>query len=231
MRAIAIIPARGGSRRLPGKNIKPFHDAPIIAYAIRAALEYSAFTRVMTSTDSREIAEVATSFGAEVPFMRSARAADDHATTVDVLLEVLDAYRERGEYFDLGCCIYPCNPFLTAEKLARGRQVLETRGYDCVFAATRYSHPVQRGFTIEAGRIALLFPEHRDTRSQDLPVVLHDAAQFYWFRVAALQAERALWTGNTGCIEVPELEAQDIDTAEDWTLAELKYQRWRAREA
>ncbi|MEY4578052.1 MAG: hypothetical protein RL701_2755, partial [Pseudomonadota bacterium] len=229
-RAIAIIPARGGSRRLPGKNIRLFDGVPIIAHPIRAALEYGGFDRVMTSTDSPQIADSARSHGAEVPFMRSAVSANDHATTVEVLLEVLEGYKELGSEFDLGCCIYPCNPFVTAEKLRQGRERLEANGFDCVLSAVRYAHPVQRSFTVEDGRVALLHPEQRDTRSQDLPAVLHDAAQFYWFDVKSLQTTRTVWTANTGCVEVPELEAQDIDTLQDWTLAELKYKCWKANQ-
>lgn len=227
MRTIAIIPARGGSRRLPGKNIKLFRGQPVIAYAIAAAREHG-FDRIMTSTDSQEIADIARGFGTEVPFMRSERTAGDLAPTAEVLIEVLECYRERGEKFDLGCCIYPCNPFLTVDKLAQAKQTLERTRRDCVFAAVRYGHPVQRAFTIEQDCMSLLFPQHRDTRTQDLPVTLHDAAQFYWFSVPALLSERTLWTSNTSCIEVSELEAQDIDTADDWVLAELKYDRWKA---
>jgi pseudaminic acid cytidylyltransferase len=226
--SIAIIPARGGSKRVPGKNIKSFEGVPIIAYAIRAARESGLFDVVMTSTDSDEIAQVARSHGADVPFMRSAASASDSATTVAALREVLDRYAQQGQAFERGCCIYPCNPFVTAERLQLARAKLEAEGCDCVLTAVRYSHPVQRSFVIERGRMRLLFPEQRDTRTQDLTPVLHDAAQLYFFRTDALLAHHTLWTDNTGVIEVPESEAQDIDTLADWSLAELKYRLWRA---
>jgi pseudaminic acid cytidylyltransferase len=229
--SIAIIPARGGSKRIPGKNIKSFEGVPIIAYAIRAARESGLFDVVMTSTDSDEIANIARSFGADVPFMRSAATANDTASTIAVLLEVIDRYAQQGKHFERGCCIYPCNPLLTPKLLELARGKLESEGFDCVFTAVRYNHAVQRSFVIEQGRMRLLFPEHRDTRTQDLAPVFHDAGQFYFFRTGALLAHETLWTGNTGVIEVAESDAQDIDTLEDWSLAAVKYRAMRARGA
>jgi pseudaminic acid cytidylyltransferase len=228
VRAVAMIPARGGSKRIPGKNIKSFEGLPIIAFAIRAALESNCFHEVMVSTDSDEIANVARRFGASVPFKRSARASDDHATTATVLLEVSAEYAARGQGFDLGCCIYPCNPFLTPDKLRTARATLEREGFDCVFSAVRYGYPPQRAFVVEQQRMRLLHPEHIDRRSQDLAPILHDAAQFYWFRTESLRRNGRLWTDNTGVIELPEAEVQDIDTDADWQLAELKHRIWTA---
>jgi pseudaminic acid cytidylyltransferase len=231
VRALAIIPARGGSKRIPGKNIKPFDGVPIIAFAIRAARESGAFDEVMVSTDSDEIAEVAVSHGAAVPFMRSAQAADDHATTSEVLLEVLEHQAARDQRFDLGCCIYPCNPFLTGDKLCAARRAFEAGSFDCLFAAVRYGYPPQRAFRVEDGRMQLVSPENIDRRSQDLEPIFHDAAQFYWFRVDSLMRSGRLWTANTGVMELPESEVQDIDTPSDWALAELKYRMWAASRA
>lgn len=225
--SIAIIPARGGSKRIPGKNIRPFAGAPIMRFAIDAALASRNFDRVMVSTDSAEIAEVAMRLGAEVPFLRSAKTSDDYATTAAVLLEVLETYRAQQHNFDLGCCIYPCNPFLTAERICEGRRLLES-GFDSVLTAARYASAVQRSFSVEQGRMQLLFPEHRHTRSQDLPPTFYDAGQFYWFRVASLLRTQAVWTENSGVLEIPAALAQDIDTLEDWALAEQKYRAWKA---
>jgi pseudaminic acid cytidylyltransferase len=222
--AIAIIPARGGSERIPGKNIKPLAGVPILAYPIGAALASQQFATVMVSTDSPAIADIARQYGAQVPFLRSTENSSSRATTVAVLLEVVARYAELGEHFELGCCLYPCNPFLTPEKLIEGRRKLHAGHFDSVISAVRYGHPVQRSFLLEHERIRWLFPEHRDTRSQDLPAVLHDAAQFYWYRTDALLTKQQLWTDNAGIIELPESEVQDIDTLEDWKMAELKYQ-------
>jgi N-acylneuraminate cytidylyltransferase len=227
VRSIAIIPARGGSERIPGKNIKPFEGQPIIAYAIGAARESAEFDTIMVSTDSEEIASVARSYAAEVPFLRSAVNASSRATTVAVLLEVIDAYAQRGQHFELGCCIYPCNPFLTAEKISRAKRQLQSANLDCVLSAVRYGSAVQRAFLVEQDRMRLLFPEHRDTRSQDLPPAFHDAAQFYYFRVDALLTHKALLTENAGVIELPDAEVQDIDTPEDWARAEHKHRAWK----
>jgi pseudaminic acid cytidylyltransferase len=231
VRALAIIPARGGSKRIPGKNIKSFEGVPIIAFAIGAARESGAFDEIMVSTDSEEIAEVAVRHGAAVPFLRSVQAADDHATTSEVLTEVLDRYAASDQRFELGCCIYPCNPFLTADKLRAARRAFEAGGFDCLFTAVRYGYPPQRAFRIEDGRMRLVSPENIDRRSQDLEPIFHDAAQYYWFRVDALRRSGRLWTDNTGVMELPESEVQDIDTPTDWALAELKYRMWAASRA
>ena len=183
MRNLAIIPARGGSKRIPRKNIKPFMGKPIIAYSIEAALESGLFDEVMVSTDDEEIAAVAKQYGAKVPFMRSAEAANDYATTFDVIEEVLNTYRAEGKFFDVVCCIYATAPFVNDVKLQTSYQSLVENGYDSVYAVVAYSYPVQRGLKMEQGRMSMLYPEYLNTRSQDLKPVYHDAGQFYFSKV------------------------------------------------
>lgn len=231
MTSVAIITARGGSKRIPRKNIKPFLGKPIIAYSIAAALEAGCFDEVMVSTDDEEIAGVARECGAQVPFLRSPKASDDFASTADVLAEVLAEYRKRGRDFDLGCCIYPTAPFVTAERLEAASRLLEESGADTLVPVVRFGFPIQRALGIDGGRLRLLWPEHRDTRSQDLPPAYHDCGQFYLFRVARFLETRALVGENTVPMELPESEVQDIDTEEDWKVAELKYRILRQRGA
>jgi pseudaminic acid cytidylyltransferase len=221
---IAIIPARGGSKRIPGKNIRSFHGRPILAYSIEAALHSNLFTEVMVSTDSKEIANIALEFGATVPFMRSSTNADDHATTADVLLEVLETYNQQGEDFNLLCCIYPTAVFVTPEKLRASLKKLEDLGVDSTLPIVQFGYPVQRGLRlIENSRIEYVAPENRFTRSQDLEPIYHDAGQFYWLRVAHFQSEKDLILEKNTPFEVSELEVQDIDQEVDWLLAEIKY--------
>ena len=221
---LAIIPARGGSKRIPRKNIKEFHGKPIIAYAIEAANRSGLFDVVMVSTDDPEIGSVAQSFGATVPFLRSAETSGDHVGTVEVLLEVL---RDYGRAFDHICCIYPCNPFLTGRKLSDGLgKHLETKA-DSTFPVVRFSYPPQRGLHFDGLDFKMLHPEHYPTRSQDLELIYHDAGQFYWLSVAALLKQQKLFMERSTPLFCSELEAQDIDTLEDWALAEVKYQLWR----
>jgi len=221
---LAIITARGGSKRIPRKNIRDFCGKPIMAYSIRAAIEADCFDEVMVSTDDNEIAEVARKWGASVPFMRSARTATDHATTAEVLLEVLHAYQQRSLNIDLACCLYPTAPFVTPANLQAALSLLlkhqEIKG---VIPVTRFSYPIQRALRMQDGMIALFQPEHLLTRSQDLEPAYHDAGQFYWFRVAAfLQTQNLMGPGTAGMV-LPEWQVQDIDNDDDWILAEMKY--------
>ncbi len=221
---IAIIPARGGSKRIPRKNIRPFLGRPIIAWSIDAALASGVFDEVMVSTDDEEIAELARSLGARVPFMRSPSTSDDHSTTAAVLEEVLAAYASSGERFKLACCIYPTAPFVTAETLRNGLQQLEAQQVDFLVPIVRFSFPVWRSLKRSAeGHVEPWFPQHRDTRSQDLPPAYHDAGQWYWFRTEALFREHTLYGVRTGSIELPETQVQDIDNEADWALAEMKH--------
>lgn len=223
MKKIAIIPARGGSKRIPRKNIKDFLGKPIIAYSIEAALVSGLFEEVMVSTDDEEIAGVAKKYGAKVPFMRSPANADDFATTVDVLKEVLAQYVEsEGKIFNYGCCIYPTAPFTSPETLKAGFQKLETMKFDAVFPVVAFSYPVWRGLNItKEEKVEMLWPEFLNSRSQDLGKVYHDAGQWYWF--ATNKLKNSLFTAHSGSIVLDEKKVQDIDTDSDWLLAELKF--------
>jgi len=220
---IAIITARGGSRRIPKKNIRSFCGKPILAYSIEAALVSGLFQEVMVSTDSDEIAALARGAGARVPFMRSQATSGDFATTADVLLEVLTAYREQGKEFDTVCCIYPTAPFVTAEKLKQAITMLEEQGVDSVVPVVRYSFPPQRAFVIRDGLTVMKYPEHATSRSQDLEPWYHDCGQFYCLRTEAFLQKRQIFTDNTMSIEMSEMQVQDIDCETDWELAEQKY--------
>ena len=221
MSRLCIIPARGGSKRIPRKNIRDFLGKPIIAYSIEAALSSGLFDRVVVSTDDREIAEVATSFGAEVPFMRSAANSDDYATTIDVIEEV---YRRLGEHYEEVCCLYATAPLLRVEHLRAAGNLLHTGRFDVVFPVVRFGFPIQRALARgDTGRVAMFQPEHQATRSQDLPPAYHDAGMFYWIRPEIVLAKRQMYTDNSGSIVLPEQQVQDIDTETDWVMAEYKY--------
>lgn len=223
MNILAIIPARGGSKRIPRKNVKEFQGQPIIGYSISAALRSGCFSRVMVSTDSEEIATEARHYGAEVPFLRSEATANDYATTADVIREVLDEYERRGERFDAICCIYATAPFILPFRLREGRGILEA-GHEAAFTCVEYSYPVQRGLEIGAdGRIAMRWPQYAASRSQDLTPTYHDAGQFYFCRTEAFRRDNTLWGPDALPIVLPELEVQDLDTPTDWRLAEIKY--------
>ncbi|WP_340120098.1 pseudaminic acid cytidylyltransferase [Pelagibius sp. 7325] len=225
-RCVAIVPARGGSKRIPRKNIRPFRGRPMLAWSVEAALASGAFDSVMVSTDDAEIAAAARACGAEVPFLRSAKAADDHATTCDVLLEVLNRYAEMGQTFDLACCLYPTAPFVRAEDLRAGKARLLAEILDVIMPVAAFSYPIWRSLTRgDDGRVRLNFPEHLNARSQDLQPAYHDAGQWYWFRTAAFLRDPVLMGANTGSIVLPAGRVQDIDTEDDWALAELKHER------
>lgn len=224
MKKLAIIPARGGSKRIPRKNIKDFLGEPIMSYSIKAALGSGMFDEVMVSTDDEEIAEVANQCGAQVPFLRSAVNADDHATTFDVIKEVLEEYGENGEKFAQACCLYPTAPFASSIVLKRFSKFLNKTNFDCVFPVLRYGYPIQRALKLgKAGKVEMLNKQFLNTRSQDLEPSFHDAGQFYFFRVEKLLQEGALWTDNTGVLVIDEMQAQDIDNEEDWKIAEFKF--------
>lgn len=224
MKKIAIITARGGSKRIPRKNIKEFCGKPILAYSIEAALAAGIFDTVMVSTDDEEIAETAKRYGAEVPFYRSEKTANDFATTNDVLLEVLEEYEKRGERFELACCIYPTAPFVTAQKLKNAVEQLTASDADTLIPVVPFSYPPQRAMLVREGRLVFEYPQYLDSRSQDLEPHYHDVGQFYVFRTAAFRKNRKLMLGNILPMVVPELEVQDIDNESDWKIAEIKYQ-------
>lgn len=229
MATVAIIPARGGSKRIPRKNIRPFLGKPILAYSIEVALQSQLFSEVMVSTEDDEIASLAIQYGAKVPFRRSEQTASDYAGTTDVLLEVLASYESRGRAFDHGCCIYPTAPFITIDLLASAWHMLIGHGYDSVFPILRFSYPIQRALKLEGTQTTMFWPDNYAARSQDLTPAYHDAGQFYWFNCAALRQKKRLWTDHSGAMVISELEAHDIDTPEDWAMAEFKY-RYRITE-
>lgn len=229
MRNIAIITARGGSKRIPRKNIREFCGKPILAYSIEAAIEAGLFDTVMVSTEDEEIAGIARRYGAEVPFYRSERTAGDFATTNDVLLEVLEEYGKRGEHYDLGCCIYPTAPFVTAEKLKNAMKQLEDSGADTLIPVVGFSYPPQRALVVKEGRLIFEYPQYMDSRSQDLEPHYHDVGQFYLFYTAAFQQNKKLMVGNILPYVVPETEVQDIDNQTDWEIAEIKYRYMKER--
>lgn len=223
MKKIAIITARGGSKRIPRKNIKKFCGKPILAYSIEAALHSGVFDTVMVSTDDEEIADIARQYGAEVPFFRSEKTANDYATTSQVLAEVLEEYESRGEHFDMVCCIYPTAPFITSERLKSALDLLVETQADSVLPVVRFSFPPQRGVILEDGYLQFKWPEHRNARSQDLEPLYHDVGQFYCVNASSFAAQRVLVMEKTVPLILSEMEIQDIDTEEDWMMAELKY--------
>nr|WP_262895358.1 pseudaminic acid cytidylyltransferase [Penaeicola halotolerans] len=220
---MCIIPARGGSKRIPRKNIKDFLGKPIIAYSIKVALDSGLFDEVMVSTDDAEIAEVALLCGAKVPFLRSEANANDFATTADVLKEVLQQYAALGQHFDLACCIYATAPLIKGSRLIEGHRLLVDKSADTVFPVTKFSFPITRALKLENQKLAMMWPENLNKRSQDLPTAYHDAGQWYWFKTEQLLQSGKLLTDNTFGLELPEIEVQDIDNHSDWKLAEFKY--------
>ena len=223
MSRLAIITARGGSKRIPKKNIREFCGKPILAYSIEAALESGLFDHVMVSTDSEEIAEIARKYGAEVPFVRSETTSGDFATTNDVLAEVLEEYEKRGMHFDVTCCIYPTAPFVTAEKLKTAVAQLESSDADTLIPVVSFSYPPQRAMVVENERLVFKYPEYLDSRSQDLQSHYHDVGQFYVFRTDRFVINKKLMVGDILPFIVSELEVQDIDNLTDWKIAEMKY--------
>lgn len=224
MKKIAIIPARGGSKRIPHKNIKDFFGKPIIAYAIEAALKSGLYDEIIVSTDSEEIAEVAREYGAKVPFVRSSDNSNDFATTVDVLCEVFEWYEKQNIKFEYASCIYACAPFVNAKLLQDSFEMLIIENCDCVFPVLAYSHPIQRALKLsDIGKTATFDDSNSNTRTQDLDKAFYDAGMFYSFDVKKLMVNKSLRTQDTFAIEIDELHAHDIDTETDWVLAQLKY--------
>ena len=231
MKRLAIIPARSGSKRLPGKNIKDFCGKPIISYPIAAALASGLFDEVMVSTDSEEIAEIGRRFGASVPFLRSEAASRDFAIDLDVQEEVLREYEKRGAHFDQMVYIYPCNPFVTVKHLTDAVLKLEKCGAAILFPVAKYSDSPYRSYYIdENDRLRVKFPEYTSTRTQDLPALYHDCGMFYAFNLSEVwghgesqEEHRQRLLNNRSSLVISEDECQDIDTAEDWIVAEQKY--------
>jgi N-acylneuraminate cytidylyltransferase len=224
MRNLAIIPARGGSKRIPLKNIKDFLGRPIIAYSIEAAVNSKLFDDIIVSTDNDKIADVAQEYGASVPFIRSDENANDFATLVDVLLEVVDQFKQRNKNFDNICCILPTVPFLSSFRLEEGFSKFINEELNSLCPVVEFSYPILRALEFNNDKkLSMIWPEYSKTRSQDLKPTYHDSGSFYWVKPDALILEKTLFCKNGGAIVLPETEVQDIDTETDWKLAELKY--------
>ena len=228
---VAIIPARGGSKRIPGKNIKSFCGKPMIAWSIDAALKSACFDRILISTDDDEIAELARSCGADAPFLRPPELSNDHVGTIPVIAHAIHWQQQHGESPTDVCCIYATAPFLRPEDIQHGLIELEQTGMDYAFSVTSYAFPIQRAIRItKNNRIEMFNPEHLNTRSQDLESAYHDAGQFYWGRVDAWLAGKPIFSPDAVPIVLPRHRVQDIDTPEDWDQAEWIFRsmkKWR----
>ena len=220
---VAIIPARGGSKRIPKKNIKLFHGKPMISWSIKAALKSKIFDRIIISTDDSEIAEIALKSGGEVPFIRPGKLSDDYATTADVMEHAAHWLMKEGLPTSELCCIYATAPFIEASDIELGLEMLISGGWQYVFPAAEFAAPIFRGFKKGADGVEMIFPEHYLTRSQDLLRVFHDAGQFYWGTHHAWLSKASIFSNKSDFIELPRLRVQDIDTPEDWEIAEKMF--------
>lgn len=229
---IAIIPARGGSKRIPRKNIKLFCGKPMISWSVEAARLSGCFDRIIVSTDDAEIAEAAHAYGAEVPFMRPPELSDDHTSTIPVIAHAIDWMNCNVATVDFACCIYATAPFIQAEDLQRGFDILQQSGADYAFSVTSYGFPIQRAIHITTNqRVEMFSPEHFNTRSQDLEEAFHDAGQFYWGRAPAWLAGKLLFSHDAAPVLLPRHRVQDIDTAEDWERAEWMFKAMQSQAA
>ena len=226
-KCIAIIPARGGSKRIPRKNIKTFLGQPIIKYSIEAAIATGIFDKVIVSTDDKEIAQIAMSFGGEVPFLRSEKTSNDYASIVDVVEEVIFEYKKRNEYFEYFCCILATAPFILSERLVHAMQLLRKSGADSIVPVVRYGYPIQRALKIENSKLEMVWPENYSKFSNDLMPTYHDCGQFYCMRTESFLQQKKIFAEHSIPIEIPESEVQDIDNEEDWKVAEMKYKTLR----
>jgi N-acylneuraminate cytidylyltransferase len=225
---LAVIPARGGSKRIPRKNVRPFGGRPMIAWSIQAARDSGCFDRILVSTDDTEIAEVARAAGADVPFLRPASLSDDHTGTIPVIAHALEWQRTHGTAPEVVCCIYATAPFVRAEDIRAGLEALRSSGAAYAFSVTTYASPIQRALRLTpAGRVAMFQPELFNTRSQDLEEAYHDAAQFYWGRAEAWRHGLPIFSADAVPVLLPRHRVQDIDTPEDWTRAEWLFKAMR----
>jgi len=219
MKNLAIIPARGGSKRIPRKNVKLFLGKPIIAYSIEVAIESGLFDEVIVSTDDQEIAQISRKYGAKVPFMRSEENSNDFAILNDVLTEVLEEYSKREIVFDNVCIILATAPLITIRSLKESYDLMHNKGFDSVRPVVKFSYPIQRAFKMDAtGKVEMMHPQNYSMRSQDLEPAYHDSGQFYW-----INQGKDLLDPNKGAFVISEMLVQDIDDTDDWALAELKY--------
>lgn len=225
MKNLALITARGGSKRILKKNIKNFNGKPIIYYSINTAINSKIFDYVMVSTDDKEIAKISKKFGAKVPFYRSKKNSDDYSTTSDVINEVLNELKKINLEFDNVCCMYPTAPFITDEILSLSAKILEKEDVDSITPITKFSFPIWRGFKLNSNNsIEYLWPENELKRSQDLPAVYHDVGQFYFLKISSFLDQKKLIMKKNKAVILSEDKVQDIDTIEDWKIAELKYE-------
>lgn len=221
---LAVIPARGGSKRIPGKNIKSFHGLPLISYSITKAIESGCFDKVIVSTDDENIAKIARDYGAETPFLRPKSISNDFASTLDVMKHAVDYYSDKGDAIDLVCCIYATAPMLSAVDLRKGMEVMKQDGVLYAFSATSYPYPIQRALKLGSdGTIKMFSPEFENTRSQDLEEAYHDAGQFYWGKVQAFREKAPIFAQHSKMVQIERSRVQDIDTLEDWEVAEAMF--------
>lgn len=227
---IAIIPARGGSKRIPKKNIRSFLGTPIIKHSIDIALKAKIFDEIMVSTDDSEIAKLSASFGANIPFMRSKKNSDDIATLSSVLKEVLLEYAKNGKHFKYFCCIYPTAPLIDFRLLQKSIKILKNGNFDTVLPVVAYSHPIQRALRIsKTGELEMINKKFENTRTQDLSKSFYDAGQFFFMKTESFLQKGKIFTNQVKAIELPQLHSQDIDNEDDWMNAEIKYQAIKAK--
>lgn len=225
---VAIIPARGGSKRIPRKNVRPFCGKPMLAWSIEALRDSGSVDRIVVSTDDDEIAQTALSLGAELPFRRPAELANDHAATLPVMAHAVGALRELGWKLDSVCCAYATAPLMNPDDLRRAREELEVSAADYVFTCTTFAFPIQRALRASAeGGVEPMFPESIQKRSQDLPTAFHDAGQFYWGTVDAYARQAPIFSSRSRPFLIPRYRVQDIDTEEDWLRAELLFRSFK----
>lgn len=226
---VAIIPARGGSKRIPRKNIKYFCDKPIIAYSIENAIKSNLFDKVIVSTDDFEIAEIAKQFGADVPFFRSNLLSDDFSTTHDVMTETITKLKQNGKTLEYACCLYATAPLVLVKDLKTGFELLKNKGFDLVLAASKFDSSIFRSFKLNSiGGLEMIYPEHYFSRSQDLPTVYHDAGQFYWAKAEYWLGKQEKFNSKMSIVEIPSWRTQDIDTESDWIRAETIFANLKA---
>ena len=229
---ICVIPARGGSKRIPRKNIKEFNGKPIIAYSIEAALKSNCFSQVIVSTDDDEISEVAKKYGALVPFVRPDELSNDYAGTIPVIKHAIEWMEDNNNYIENVCCLYATAPFIQSKIISKAYQQLQDSNSDYCFSVTSFSFPIQRAIKIVQGdKVNMFYPEHFNTRSQDLEEAYHDAGQFYWGKAQAFKDESPLFSEVATPYVLPRYLVQDIDTMEDWIRAETMYKVLQETEA
>lgn len=221
---IAVIPARGGSKRIPRKNIKMFYGKPIIAWSIETAQKSLCFDKIIVSTDDEEIATIAQKYGAEIPFFRPSSLSDDFTPTIPVIKHAIEWFINDGKLIDYACCIYATAPFVAIEDIKKGYQTIRNNDANYVFPVAKYPFPIQRALRInDSGYTEMYYPDHFNTRSQDLEESYHDAGQFYWGKSSAWVGEKPIFSSSAIPLLLPNSRVQDIDTQDDWNKAEVMF--------